>query len=206
MGHALHPLMTDLPIGCWTSAALLDAVGGRGSRSAARRLIGLGLLFVPAAALSGLADYRSVPDRATRRVGGVHAMGNTLAAGLYLASWQRRRTGRHVAGVALGLAGGGVAAFTGYLGGHMSFARSSGTGARGSMIDRSMTGGSMIDGQGVGAPGDEWVGVEEAAELLTVPVEQVHNMIDEGMLTVVGQGDHVRFALSEVLATRQLGG
>ena len=24
LGHALHPLMTDVPIGCWTSAALLD--------------------------------------------------------------------------------------------------------------------------------------------------------------------------------------
>jgi uncharacterized membrane protein len=201
MGHALHPLMTDMPIGCWTSAGLLDVVGGRSSRGAARRLIGLGLLFVPATALTGFADYRSVPDRPTRRVGSVHAVGNTVAAVLYLASWQRRRAGRQGAGIALGMLGGSVAAFTGYLGGHMSFARATGTGARGSMDSGPMDGDGSED-----AAGDELVGVEEAAELLTVPVEQVQHMVDEGMLTPVGRGDHARFALSEVLATRQLGG
>ena len=25
LGHALHPMLTDIPIGCWTSAAVLDA-------------------------------------------------------------------------------------------------------------------------------------------------------------------------------------
>lgn len=196
MGHALHPLMTDVPIGCWTSAALLDAVGGRSSRGAARRLIGIGLLAVPATALTGLADYPSVPDRATRRVSGVHAVGNTVAAALYLASWQRRRSGRHGAGVVLGLLGGGVASFTGYLGGHMSFARATGTGARGTMAD-----GPVSDGTN-----DELVGIEEAAALLTVPVAQVHHMVMEGMLTPVGEGEQARFAISEVLATRHLGG
>ena len=28
LGHALHPLLTDLPIGTWTSAVLLDWLGG----------------------------------------------------------------------------------------------------------------------------------------------------------------------------------
>src|SRR5260370_8198870 len=26
LGHALHPVLTDVPIGCWTSTALLDLV------------------------------------------------------------------------------------------------------------------------------------------------------------------------------------
>ncbi|MDQ4023993.1 MAG: hypothetical protein M3217_00660 [Actinomycetota bacterium] len=30
LGHALHPLLTDIPIGTWSSAAILDLVGGRG--------------------------------------------------------------------------------------------------------------------------------------------------------------------------------
>ena len=30
LGHALHPLLTDLPIGTWTSAVLLDWLGGQG--------------------------------------------------------------------------------------------------------------------------------------------------------------------------------
>ncbi len=34
-GHPLHPLLTDLPIGSWTSAMVLDFVGGR--RAAAGR-------------------------------------------------------------------------------------------------------------------------------------------------------------------------
>src|SRR5215218_119324 len=43
LGHALHPLLTDLPIGTWTSALLLDWLGGKGSERAADRLIGIGL-------------------------------------------------------------------------------------------------------------------------------------------------------------------
>src|SRR5262245_32470025 len=47
LGHALHPLLTDVTIGCWTSAFVLDVVGGRAARRNARMLIGLGLLSVP---------------------------------------------------------------------------------------------------------------------------------------------------------------
>src|SRR5215218_11489198 len=43
LGHALHPLLTDLPIGTWTSAVLLDWLGGARSEQAADRLIGLGI-------------------------------------------------------------------------------------------------------------------------------------------------------------------
>ena len=32
LGHALHPLLTDVPIGTWTSAVLLDFIGGRDGR------------------------------------------------------------------------------------------------------------------------------------------------------------------------------
>jgi hypothetical protein len=28
LGHSLHPLLTDLPLGCWSSASLLDLLGG----------------------------------------------------------------------------------------------------------------------------------------------------------------------------------
>ena len=48
LGHALHPLLTDLPIGTYTSAVLLDWLGGKAGRTAADRLIGLGLLFTVA--------------------------------------------------------------------------------------------------------------------------------------------------------------
>src|SRR5439155_19893824 len=32
LGHRLHPLLTDLPIGCWTAATLVDTFTGRSGR------------------------------------------------------------------------------------------------------------------------------------------------------------------------------
>src|SRR5919198_2897341 len=39
LGHALHPVLTDVPIGAWTSATVLDLIGGRHARSGADRLV-----------------------------------------------------------------------------------------------------------------------------------------------------------------------
>ncbi|MBN9375311.1 MAG: hypothetical protein J0I40_07970, partial [Cellulomonas sp.] len=68
LGHSLHPLLTDLPIGLWTASAALDLVGGPSSRAAADRLLGLGLLAVAPTALSGWADWSASGTR-VRRVG-----------------------------------------------------------------------------------------------------------------------------------------
>src|SRR5215213_10154 len=38
LGHSLHPVLTDLTLGCWTSATLLDVVGGPTSRHGATLL------------------------------------------------------------------------------------------------------------------------------------------------------------------------
>ena len=125
LGHALHPMLTDLPIGCWTSAALLDVVGGKRSRSATQRLIGLGLLTVPLTAASGAVDWRDADDARVRRVGLVHAAANITATLLYISSWRHRRRGAHLRGVLFGMTGGAVASIAGHLGGHMSFGMSS---------------------------------------------------------------------------------
>ena len=131
MGHSLHPLLTDLPIGCWTSSWFLDLVGGRGSRRASQRLIGLGLVFVPITAVTGTADWADTGDERVRRVGVVHGVGNVIGALLYWKSWSARRRGQHLRGVVLGQFGAAVVTVTGYLGGHMAFARGSGDGERG---------------------------------------------------------------------------
>ena len=131
LGHALHPLMTDLPLGSWIGAGLLDVVGGTRSRTAAQRLVGLGLLFTPLTALSGLADWSATKDEKIGRVGAVHAAANTAVAVAYLGSWRARRAGHHGLGVALGMAGGVLAWGSGYLGGHLSFGLGSGVGRRG---------------------------------------------------------------------------
>src|SRR3954447_5327218 len=53
LGHALHPLMADLPIGFWTSALTLDLVGGRSAQSAATRLVALGIATAVPTAVTG---------------------------------------------------------------------------------------------------------------------------------------------------------
>src|SRR5450759_2714930 len=86
LGHAVHPLLTDVVIGTWTSATLLDLFGGRDSSAAAQRLIGTGLLAAGPTAWTGWAEWSAAGSR-DKRVGLVHAVTNGLAIGTYSASW-----------------------------------------------------------------------------------------------------------------------
>lgn len=123
MGHAIHPLMTDLPIGFWTSASVLDFVGGGEARPAARRLVGLGVLSAVPTAITGWAEWGAIDRQPLRRVGVVHAVSNALAGVAYAASWSARRRGDHARGRNLALVGATVASAGGYLGGHLVSAR-----------------------------------------------------------------------------------
>jgi nitrite reductase/ring-hydroxylating ferredoxin subunit/uncharacterized membrane protein len=118
LGHPLHPMLTDLPIGFWTSSFVLDLLGGRRSRAAATRLVGWGVLSALPAAATGAADWGDTTGVA-RRIGLVHAAANSTALGCYLASWRARRRGRHALGVLLGIAGATAATVGGHLGGHL---------------------------------------------------------------------------------------
>lgn len=125
LGHALHPLMSDLPIGTWTSAVLLDWLGGSRSQQAADRLIGLGLAFsLPAVATGATewADSEPASD-SVRRIGLVHAALNAGAATVFGASLVARRGGARGTGRMLALAGAGALAVSGHLGGHLAFAK-----------------------------------------------------------------------------------
>jgi nitrite reductase/ring-hydroxylating ferredoxin subunit/uncharacterized membrane protein len=118
LGHAAHPMLTDLPIGFWTSAFMLDLLGGRRSRRAAARLVALGVLAAVPAAATGASDWSDTTGP-NRRVGFVHAAANSTALLCYGASWVQRKRGRHWRGVAFGLAGATAATVGGYLGGHL---------------------------------------------------------------------------------------
>ena len=122
LGHPAHPMLTDVPIGAWTSAFLLDLLGGKRARPAADRLVGLGVLAALPTAAAGLSDWSDTygPDR---RIGLVHAGGNTAALACYSLSWLARRRGARARGVALGMLGAAVASASAYLGGHLSFRR-----------------------------------------------------------------------------------
>jgi uncharacterized membrane protein len=126
LGHAVHPLLVMVPIGSWTSATVLDLVGGGDSRAAAQRLVGLGVLAFPPAAVTGWAEWGAAAQR-EKRVGLVHALSNVTATVLFAASWRARRADRHLRGVALGLAGHAAVGVGGYLGGHLTEARKVGS-------------------------------------------------------------------------------
>jgi nitrite reductase/ring-hydroxylating ferredoxin subunit len=128
LGHALHPVLTDIPIGTWTSATLLDLLGGRAGRPAARRLIGIGITAAVPTALTGATEWADTEtaDDEVRRVGAVHAATNVAALGLYSASLGARRRGRPGLGAMFGLAGLGALVVGGHLGGHLSYAKAVG--------------------------------------------------------------------------------
>jgi len=122
LGHAIHPLLTDVALGTWTSASLLDVFGGPEESAAARRLIGSGLLAAAPTAWTGWAEWSAAAPR-DKRVGLVHAGINGLTIGIYAASWLARRRGRHQTGARLALGAAAVSSVGAYLGGHLAEAR-----------------------------------------------------------------------------------
>ncbi|XAS64514.1 Rieske (2Fe-2S) protein [Micrococcaceae bacterium Sec5.8] len=121
IGHPVHPLLTDIPIGAWSMAAILDTVGGKASEPAADLLVSVGIAAAVPTAAAGLNDWSDTQGK-PRRVGLVHAAANTAALGLYAASAVARVAGHRGLGKSFGLAGFGILMFGGFLGGHLSYA------------------------------------------------------------------------------------
>lgn len=122
LGHPLHPLLTDIPIGTLASASLLDVVAAQRGEHAADVLVALGLLSALPTAAAGAADWSDSYGR-DQRIGAVHAIANLIGLGLYGWSLRARRRGDRRTGTALGLAGMTSMAVSGYLGGHLSHSR-----------------------------------------------------------------------------------
>jgi nitrite reductase/ring-hydroxylating ferredoxin subunit/uncharacterized membrane protein len=125
LGHPLHSAITDVPIGAWTTATvldLIDAVEGSDRLAAgAQAAVGLGLLGATLAAASGLADWSQVKRKPVRQVGVMHAVCNGGATFCYLASWLLRRRGERAAATSTGLIGWALVMAGGFLGGHLAF-------------------------------------------------------------------------------------
>jgi nitrite reductase/ring-hydroxylating ferredoxin subunit/uncharacterized membrane protein len=124
LGHPLHPVLTDIPVGAWAAALVFDTLDGRaGGRLWRRRADGavaIGIGGATAAALAGLTDWQHV-DGPPRRTGLAHAALNTVALGLYTGSLLLRRRGARDAGRALAGAGFGVLVAAAYLGGRLVY-------------------------------------------------------------------------------------
>lgn len=116
LGAPLHPALTDVPLGAWTSAAALDAVGSH----AADDVLAVGVLAALPAALTGLNDWSHLKEE-PRRLGIVHALVNSSALVLNVGSLLLRRRGhRNVARVLSGAAFCG-SLYSAHIGGRLSF-------------------------------------------------------------------------------------
>jgi len=175
LGHQLHPLLTDIPIGSFTSATLLDFFGGRRAQPAANFLTAVGLMATVPTAAAGLADWSDTYG-APRRVGVVHAAANAVGASFYAASVMARHRGNRFRAASLGLMGMGVMTLGGYLGGHLTLVRGVG-------VNRTMT----------EDPSSEWT-TAIADDELSVGAPRVVDVDD--VPTLLYRTDDRRYALS----------
>jgi len=122
LGHPLHPLLTDVTIGAWTSSIALDALLQRQTERAARALVGIGVLSAIPTIASGWSDWSDTTGE-DRRLGLLHAAGNAVATASFASSWLARRLGRQGLGRGLAAVGGLISVATGYVGGHLVYGR-----------------------------------------------------------------------------------
>lgn len=124
LGHPLHPVLTDIPVGAWTTALALDAIEAVSGREefgdAADAAIAVGLVGALGAATTGITDWSDTNGRG-RKVGLVHGLLNAGAATLYATSLVMRRGSARRAGVGLSMLGFLVSGAAAYLGGHLVF-------------------------------------------------------------------------------------
>jgi nitrite reductase/ring-hydroxylating ferredoxin subunit/uncharacterized membrane protein len=187
LGHPLHPMLTDIPLGSWTAAAVLDALeeisGNRALGRGADAAIGLGVIGALGAAVTGLTDWRHTDSRA-RRIGLTHGLLNTGALALYTTSLVLRRLRARRAGRGVAMLGYLVANAAGYLGGHLVFGEQVG-----------------VDHTAAQSPPREFVAVLPESEL---PDNELRRVIADGMpVLLLRRGERI-YAIAETCS--HLGG
>jgi nitrite reductase/ring-hydroxylating ferredoxin subunit/uncharacterized membrane protein len=78
LGHALHPLLTDVPIGFWASALVLDLAG---AHRPARFVRAFGCVSAVGTVVTGVADW-TASDGRDRRLGLLHGLLNAAGLGM----------------------------------------------------------------------------------------------------------------------------
>ncbi len=121
--HPLHAAVTDVPVGSWTAALVMDVLEASGKKqyaSGADAAIAVGLVGATFSAASGLADWSDTQGKA-QRVGAMHGLLNATAAALYLGSSICRGVGCRRFGQSLSLFGFGFVLAGAYLGGALAY-------------------------------------------------------------------------------------
>jgi nitrite reductase/ring-hydroxylating ferredoxin subunit/uncharacterized membrane protein len=124
LGHPLHVVLTDVTVGAWTMGVVFDGIGALTDSNACRKmgdaLTIAGTISAVPTALSGLADFSTIPEPAANTAT-LHAMTNTVSVGLYAWSIAERRRGRHTRGAIISASAFGLTLLSAWLGGHMVY-------------------------------------------------------------------------------------
>jgi nitrite reductase/ring-hydroxylating ferredoxin subunit/uncharacterized membrane protein len=124
IGHPLHVILTDIPIGAWTATIVMDALESmnnrREYRAAADASLGLGLVGALGAAVAGLTDWQDI-DPPARRIGLVHGLLNVASVVLFGSSYFARRAGDRVKGRSLAAIGFAASMISAWLGGDLVY-------------------------------------------------------------------------------------
>ncbi len=151
LGHPLHAVLTDITIGAWSLAAIFDILAlvndDESARTTADALTKAGVVSAVPTALAGVTDFSTVPQPAASTAT-MHGLINSVVLGMYLASLQERKHGRHKTGAMLSLSALGLAGISAWLGGHLVYSYRVG-------VDHS---------QSEGQP-EDWMPVMNASEL-----------------------------------------
>lgn len=124
LGHPLHVILTDIPIGAWTAAIVFDAMDSMGRRrrfcAAADAAVALGLAGAVGAAATGVTDWQDI-DPPARRIGLVHALINIASVGFFAGSLVARRSGKRATGRSLAVLGYALSVTAARLGGSLVY-------------------------------------------------------------------------------------
>lgn len=124
LGEPLHVVLTDVPIGAWTTALVFDGLEMFSDRAAfataADTAVAIGIAGALGAAATGLTDWQDA-DAPARRLGMIHGLLNVSGTALFATSFIARRRKSRTVGRILGALGYGVMAFAAHLGGKMVY-------------------------------------------------------------------------------------
>lgn len=120
LGHRLHPLAAQVPMGAWLMAVVLDLADSEKNAAAVDTLVRVGCAAALPTAVAGAHDLATTSGSQTR-VALVHAASMDAALGLFTVSWLKRRRGDRRAARRFALAGIATAGASAYLGGHLVY-------------------------------------------------------------------------------------
>jgi uncharacterized membrane protein len=126
-GHPIHQMLIVFPLGLLATALAFDALtlatrNGYWSE-VAFWMIAAGVITGLLAAPFGFIDWLAIPaGTRAKRIGALHGGGNVVVVALYAVSWLTRMNAPAspaVLSYVLAFAGGGIALFTGWMGGEL---------------------------------------------------------------------------------------